>query len=637
MQVCIPGRTISRTFTASLVTWEDRQHSNQLDTTKSPERKVQRAQVSKLIMAADRLSESRKADTLESYLMSKLSSDQFYTPYRWVAFTRLIRFALARQLFSVAIALYDRMLKEGFVPLSPLRARFAALKLVHSSMKLEDVTESLGHVFLDENYDLSAFMQLLYFLLGVKKTPVVQVDDLARTYFSIKEVRACTCPDLIGELVRINMLAGRLAAAQHWLHTFEDSCKTEGVRPDSIPYADTLDTLVRIDPRNAPAIQAVLHEMHAQGIPPNVSIFNALIRVNVKQQRYREAFELYHVLMQRRSKDLMPNDVTFKLFFHVTRLISQKRRTRRPPNAVEPCVLFRDMLACHLQQTDGQPLMRSTSLSASAFQTALRAFIARGDYLCASIVVHSLDTFGFSANLQTYRIVFANLLSRIRAEIKAARWSEEYRLVDFFTHIQPTEVLDLSVLDSRIQSKQIMGNLGMTPTGQSLSKDLRSDFTSAEPLESSIMWTETVSEFLDFCQPYCQSNDDIFEVILPCIAPSGATNDTPTVPMLIGQDVPPVNDRFSPLPLARLLQKAFLGAMWVNSSHRNGNKWDWRSVVEKAVRHARKRMIPPLIPAHQTGSLRLQDKLKRRPQLPFAASRRRRSARSGWEIDFVAE
>ncbi|KAI6148532.1 hypothetical protein BKA82DRAFT_992352 [Pisolithus tinctorius] len=601
------------------------------------ERKIHRVQVNNLILAAERLLETKNAHTIQSYLMSKISADKFYNPYRWVAFARLIRFALARQLFSVAIALYDRLLNEGFAPPSSIRARMTAIKLVDSSKRLEDVIAPLKQVFADESYDSAAFMQLLYFMLSVKKVPVPLVDNLARIYTTVGNIETCSCPDLVGEVVRISVQSGDMDAAQHWLRTFEESCRKMNVGIDAAPYANLLDSLMRVDPGNTSAMKAILEKMKAADIPPSISVFNTLIHVNVKQQRFREAFELYRVLMTQRSDQLMPNDVTFKTLLRATRLFSQKRRAKRPPNAVEPSQIFRDMLECHLQQTEGQPLGRSTSLSASGFQMALRSFIARNDYLGAFIVVRLLDIFGFSADLQSYRAVLAHLLSRIKREMESPRRPNEYRLTDFLMHLFPNEKPDLNDMLCRVQNNK----LALQP---SLEGPVASELLPkpGNPLASdpstSVVEPDVVSHLVNLSEPNCHSDEDLFQVTPSTIIHSSARTRrrrplyVPTLPVLMGDDAPPVNNRCSPTPLARLLQKAFLGVLWASSPSFNPC---WHGLLQKVVGDAKKRMIPPMDGADSAKGAELRKHLSRKPPLPFAASRKRRSARAGWEIEFT--
>ncbi|KAI6116614.1 hypothetical protein EDD16DRAFT_1591944 [Pisolithus croceorrhizus] len=604
-----------------------------VDSSMHTERKAHRAGINNLLLAADRLLESRHAHTIQSYIMDKISAHKFYNSYRWVAFTRLIRFSLSRQLFSMAIVLYDRLVSEGFAPPSSIRATIIAIRLVDSSEDPQDAVEPLTQVFADESYDTAAFMHLFYFMLSVKKAPIPLVDNLAHIYTTTRKIELCSCPDLIGEVVRINTQAGRLDAAQCWLHAFEESSQSEDVGMDASPFAALLHTLMRIDPRNTPALQAILEKMRTAGIPPNISIFNTLIWVNVKQGRFQEAFELYHVLVAQRSEQLVPSDVTFKILLRAVRLLSQKRRSMRLPNVMEPRQIFREMLECHLQQTGGQPLGRSSSLSASALQMALRTFIARRDYLGASVVVRLLDAFGFSADLQSYRIVLAHLLSRIKREAKSARRPGEYRLADFLMHLRPDERIDLNDMTSRIQDGQ--------PTPQLSSQGPMS--TDLHPSPSLLLNSEgssrdVVSHILKLSEPDRCSDEDLLDVAPSTIIHSSVRARrhrrmyVPTMPVLCGDDAPPINNRCSSIPLARLLQKAFLGNLWASSPSFNPR---WHTLVQRVVGDAKKSMVPPMDVADFAKATESRKHLDRKPGLPFALSRKRRSARAGWEIEFV--
>ncbi|KAH0839477.1 hypothetical protein J3R83DRAFT_289 [Lanmaoa asiatica] len=326
---------------------------------KETSQKIHRARVNNLVFGADRLLLTPRANTLESYLMSKLSDAKFHNTYRSVAFMRLVRFCLERHLFDVALALYDRMLKEGFLAVYSLSLRMTALNIVQQAKSLGETLPPLKKLFEQEAYDVAAFIDLAYYLTHDKHASGEFVDDLAHAFASIRQIKLTEYPDLVGELASINMRADRLDAAQTWLQAFEDMCGAQGVLPDVAPYSEIINTLNEIDPMNGDAIQDVLFRMKSAGVSPDASVFNALIRVNLVRQRYQEAFALYQVLMEKRSDELMPNDVTYKMLFRATNLLSHPRLARRlgrPENAVPPRSLFREMLACHLEQTKGRPL-----------------------------------------------------------------------------------------------------------------------------------------------------------------------------------------------------------------------------------------------------------------------------------------
>ncbi|KAF8554679.1 hypothetical protein OG21DRAFT_1462133 [Imleria badia] len=593
--------------------------------TQETSQKIHRARVNTLLFGADRLLLTPRADSLESYLMTKLSDDKLYNTYRSVAFMRLIRFCLERHLFDIALAIHDRMLKEGFLAVHALSLRMTALDVVRKATHLRLIVPPLQKLFEKKAYDVPAFMDLVHYLTDDKHAPGALVDDLAHAFVSIRQIKLSEYPDLVGLLASVNMRADRLDAAQAWLKVFEDVCGAQGVLPDVIPYSDIISTLNDIDPKNADAIQDVLVRMKAAGVSPDANVFNALIRVNFVQQRYQEAFALYHVLMEKRSDELMPNDVTYKMLFRAANVLSHPRfarRHRRPENAVPPRRLFREMLGCHLEQTNGQPLGRSTIVSVSAFHLALRTLMAREDYAAAFIAIHALFAFGFQPNLQTYLIVFVNLLHRMKREATLPRPEGSYRLVDFLTHLRPNEDPDLHTLLDRIRHHQ-------------------------PPLEhtcSSSVGIDTVSHLLRLGEHARPTDDDLPNVpSLPRFPPPPHPRQRhaqiPTVAMLTGTaDLAP-NQRafFSPVPLARIVHKALLGELFRKAVHR-GVDWDWKGAVGPIIQETQREMIPEGVGEGAEGA----EGVEREGQgvLPFAAARmrrRKRSARGGREIAFDFE
>ncbi|KAI9460395.1 hypothetical protein HD554DRAFT_2196995 [Boletus coccyginus] len=569
-----------------------------------------------------------RADTLESYLMTKLSDAKFYNTYRSVAFMRLIRFCLERHLFDVALALHDRMLKEGFLAVSPISLRMTALNFARKATNIREIVSPLKKLFEKEAYDVLAFTDLIHYLTNDKHAPGVLVDDLAHAFVSIRQIKLSEYPDLVGELASINMRAGRLDAAQTWLQVFEDVCGAQGILPDVTPYSNIISTLNDIDFKNSEAIQDVLVRMKSAGVSPDGNIFNALIRVNFVHHRYQEAFALYHVLMAKRSDELMPNDVTYKMLFRATNLLSRPRlarRHRRPENAVPPRRLFRDMLACHLEQTNGQPLTRSTVVSVSAFHLALRTFMACEDYAAAFITVRALPAFGFQPNLQTYLIVFVNLLDRMKHEANISHLQGSYRLVDFLMHLRPNEDPALHTLLDRI----------------------RHHHPAFERAGSSI-GIETISHLLALGEHTRPTDDDLPDVpTLPRFPSQPPLRQRhaqiPTVPLLTGAENPSPNERafFSPVPLARVVHKALLGELFRKAVHR-GEDWDWKGATGPIIEETRREMIPEgMDAAMRSETLEKRTERKdRQGMLPFAAARmrrRRRSARGGREVEFGFE
>ncbi|KAF8436800.1 hypothetical protein L210DRAFT_3647618 [Boletus edulis BED1] len=558
--------------------------------------------------------------------MTKLSDDKFYNTYRSTAFMRLIRFCLERHLFDVALALHDRMLKEGFLAVHALSLRMAALNVVRKATHLKGIVPSLKTLLEKKAYDVPAFMDLVHYLTDDKRAPSTLADDLAHAFVSIRQIKLSEYPDLVGLLASVNMRANRLDAAQRWIQAFEDACGAQGILPDVAPYSEIISTIHDIDPKNGDAIQDVLVRMKSAGVSPDANVFNALIRVNLVQQRYQEAFALYHVLMEKRSDELMPNDVTYKMLFRAMNVLNNprlSRRHRRPENAVPPRRLFREMLACHQEQTKGSPSGRSTVISVSASHLALRTFMAREDYAAAYIAIRALPAFDFQPNLQTYLIVFVNLLHRMKHEGNLPCPEGSYRLVDFLTHLRPNEDPDLHTILDRIRHHPL----------------------ASESTSSSSVGIDTVSHLLRLGECAQSTTDDLPDTRTLPRFPSQRERDVqiPTAAMLTGASNVASNQRvfFSPIPLARIVHKALLGELFRKAIHR-GIDWDWKGAVGPIIEGTEREMIPEGM-AQITAALEKGERGERREEqcvLPFAAARmrrRRRSARSGREIAFDFE
>ncbi|KAH7881869.1 hypothetical protein F5I97DRAFT_1914757 [Phlebopus sp. FC_14] len=588
---------------------------------------IQVARVNRLLLGADRLLNTPHADTIQIYLLDRISDEKFYNTYRAVAFTRLIRFALQRRLFGVGVAVYDRMLHEGFLPISSIRVRMEALKIVDRSTEVWDSLPPLKKLFSEKAYSPDAFMEFLDFLQYDKRASAVFLDDLAQVYLSVHKVPLSEYAGLVGELARINLLSKRPVAAEKWIKKFESMCSIDDVQPDAAPYADLIETIKDLDPRNWEAIQLVLQRMKSQGVPPDITVFNTLIRVNLLQKRYTEAFALYHALMQRRSPDLMPNDVTFKMLLKATPLISYKRISvgrmhRRPDNAVSHRKIFRDMLDCHLQETNGQPLARCTVLSVSAFHRSLRTFMELEDYPAAFTLVRAFSTFGFPLNLQTYLIVLTSLLHRMKRELGHVRQEGEHRLADFLMHLRSDEPVNFDLIASRIKRGERVVEFG----------------------DSSSVWTNTLTHLLQLGD-ICQTANDFLDVDAHSSVPINLEKRhrrqsalMPTVEQLTGAQPTPPHTYFSPTPLARILQKTLLGALFKKAQQR-GEGWDWKAAAGAILRETTEELIPPI---SDEGDERTKEHIRgREGVLPFSASRMRRrkrkSARAGKEISLFAE
>ncbi|KAH7907123.1 hypothetical protein BJ138DRAFT_1160869 [Hygrophoropsis aurantiaca] len=554
--------------------------SSEEDNRSSRQLRAQRISLNFILSSVERLCKAKTTDNIESFLTHRLLSRKFNTSYRATAFSRVISLLLQKHLFDSATSLYNRMVLEGFVPPNTIRVRIQAVSIVQCGLDEKNI-QALKALFKDTVFEMEAFSELLHLLLHETETPFHVVNDIAETYFDIRQTIIALAPELVSELVNASLRTGRVDEAQRWLEKFEDSSRMAGRTPDASVYASMIDILGNVDPCNSSTSQAVLQRMKEKGVLPNISIFNSLIRAELVKQCYFEAYTLYRVIMQKRSTKLMPNDETYKMLFRTTKLTSHNRGSRsrkhkRPLNAVAPRQLFHDMLQCHFTQL--KECGRSDVVSASSLHIALRTFMMLEDYPAAFTLIHSLQGLGSRPILQTYLIVITNLILRIKRELGHVRQHGEYRLADFLLQMEPGIIGGPHELMQKTEEAQ--------ENGRKISLD-----------------PATVAQLLRLGEPKRLDESDLGSPPLRCAA-SHATNSAstsrihrrshrmPTLAMLTCEEIIFPTTPFSSVPLARILHKVILASLFKKAMARTD--WDWNEAFDLILSSTREEMIPSL-------------------------------------------
>ncbi|KAG2153454.1 uncharacterized protein EDB93DRAFT_1135011 [Suillus bovinus] len=522
-----------------------------------PTRRVLRSRVNGLLRSIDSRILANGPDDVESYIHDRISVAKLNNVYRSTMFNRLIRFLLERNLFKLAISVYERMLHEQFFP-----SRDISLQVI-------------------------AMTEL--------------ADDTAHASVPISNVNLSASGNMVSVMVTSCMRVGKMSVAERWLKKYESDCMEQGVAPDAAPYAGILETLQEIQPENSEAVKAMLYRMRSEGVTPDISVFNTLIRSSIARREYIEAFGLYHAIMANRSASLLPSDLTFKKLFNVSKFWGQKRsrKHKRPDNAVPPRQLFRDMVQCHLLHTGNEPLAHSNIISVSCLHLALRTFMALEDYPATLMTLRAFDYFGFQPNLQTYLIVITGLVLRIKQELGHVCRASQYRFTDFVTHMRPREPPDIDVLEWRIQHEEPVVKLcGPACVGP-----------------------ETVTHLLTLGEPAASEATHAGRKRLP-------TSTIPSVDMLIGTTLLPPFQEVSLAPLVRLLRKVTILSLFRKAAGGKREGGDWKAAVGPILLGAKEEMwcdcepspeSRPVIKRKQRGKIGVQ-----RGSLPSSASRVRK-------------
>ncbi|KAG1791587.1 uncharacterized protein HD556DRAFT_1272864 [Suillus plorans] len=513
-------------------------------------RRVFRSRVNGLLRSIDSRILAKGPDDVETFIHDKISVAKFNNVYRSTMFNRLIRFLLERDLYKLTISVYKRMLQEQFFPSRDI------------SLKVTAMTEI--------------------------------VDDMADAFVTIRNVDLSASGNMVNVMVTACMRAGQLSAAENWLKKYEGDCMKQGVAPDAAPYAGILETLQEIQPENSGAVQATLYRMRSEGVTPDISVFNTLIRSSLARREYSEAFGLYHAIMTNRSASLLPSDLTFKKLFHASKFLGQKRsrRHKRPDNAVPPRQLFRDMVQSHLLRTGNAPLAHSNIISVSCIHLALRTFMALEDYPAALMTLRAFDHFGFQPNLQTYLIVITSLVLRIKQDLGHVYRAGQYRFADFVMHMRPREPPDVDPV------VELSGPASVGP--------------------------ETVTHLLTLGEPIAPSRSETAHAGRKRLSMSSI----PTVDMLVGTTLLPPFQELSLAPLVSLLRKVTIVGLFRKAAGGKREGWDWKAAVRPILSGAKEEMwrdfepspeSRPVIKRKQRGHIGAK-----RGSLPSSASRVRK-------------
>ena len=562
-------------------------------------RRVFRAHVDGFLRSIDTRVLAKGPDNVEVYIHDKISLPKFNSIYRSTLFNRLICFLLERHLFTIAISVYYRMLREHFLPSRNISLRMRGLILAKENAVGPEMVAAMEQVFRAQGYTLAMLLEVLHFLTTSANASAEFLDGLADAFISTRNIDLSASGNLVSLMVTACMRAGKMTAAERWLKKYEADCAEQGVTPDAAPYAGVLETLQEIQPENSAAVQATLYRMRSKGVMPNLSVFNTLIHSKLTRREYAEAFGLYRAMMTNRSTStfLLPSDLTFKMLFRASKFLSQRgsRKHKRPANAVPPRQLFRDMVQCHLMRTGNVPRAPSNIVSPSCLHLALRTFMTLEDYPAALMTLRGFPQFGFRPTLQTYLIVITSLVLRIKQELSRARQANEHRFADFVMHMKPREPPDIDVLERRIaRGERVVAVSGSACVGP-----------------------ETVAHLLGLAQPAAHAGHT-----------RSPRSVVPTVDMLLGAALVPPLQAFSLPPLVTLLRKVLFASLYKKAAGGKREGWRWQVAVAPILRSAKEEMWPEFAPgvasrqAVKRGRRRRAGALGR--PLPFLGSRVRR-------------
>lgn len=488
------------------------------------------------------------------------------------AYENVIRFLIKRTCLPAAVAVYERMVTEGFIVSPSVEAQMIVVAMGIADKKTKkELISSLKAVVRNQLFTDDDLFGLLSSMVELELSPVifnVIVDEFYKTHHSAEEFD----PDLgfYKKLVYSGIQSSNIGQALDTLSALPGSSINEDNMAEA--YASFIAGIRDTRHWDRETVSDVLGLMEKQGIEPGIGVFNALISYEVRTNSLRRAFAIYHAL--KNHPKLLPDDFTFGSLFNVlNRLYNPKRRKYRhdrhlPDDIPTPRALYRDMISALVRH----PRAPSFQLTTSLLNVVLRSFIYKTDYVGAYIAIRCFTSFHVPMNFKTYLIVFRHLMNRITYGIRAFRKMGDDKWADRFLSL-PYPIHDPSFLSGLELSNALAARI--------LEVSRRSSFKLDWPL------------YITAGAPHEQVPEKYH---------------VPTVENMLGRDPVPVDQPFDPVPLERLLKKAILAES--DSMRQLGHGKGANSYISKVIADAKDEMIPPGVSRPLKRMLRRREMLK---------------------------
>ncbi|OCH87675.1 hypothetical protein OBBRIDRAFT_698074, partial [Obba rivulosa] len=333
---------------------------------------------------------------------------------------------------------YGYMAREGFIPSTSLRVQLHLIHIAQNHPSPDEVLKALSEAFAMESFDEHCLQDLLRLLSYSLQCSAAFVDQVAALFYATRGPGFTFSTKTVDIMVRIHARAGKPTTAKRWADEFLKRAlrldNSESKRGAIHPYTTLLRDLAIYDKRNMEVYRGLVEQLKAEGVVPDLVMYNALIAGEVTGGRYSRALYIYFSLMTHRSRHMTPDAHTFGSIFRALRRMhslhpDRVRKYRHWRLILSPWMAFRQLLECHELRTAGRRSTPSPVIDVSVLNSALKMFMTVRDYAAAFVVVNVFQKCGLRADLSTYRIVVAALLDRIKEElpkIEASMEKESY-------------------------------------------------------------------------------------------------------------------------------------------------------------------------------------------------------------------
>ncbi|OSD01971.1 hypothetical protein PYCCODRAFT_1478131 [Trametes coccinea BRFM310] len=359
-----------------------------------------------------------------------LDGRAFNNAPRFQLYERSILYLLRYGDVMRAALLYSRMTREGYIPSVALRIQMHIVKLAELSMTEDQLLEILSDAFKNPAFDEAGLQDVLHTLVEGLNVSTDLVRRIVQRFLETREPDYKLSNGTITFLLHVHRKAGDDSGAEYWSTYSSPSPRPppspaeEPLDPVLHPYTTLLEDLTTSQPTFSVYKWALEHTL-AEDVEPDLPFFNALLAHEVSRRKYDVVFEIYRLLMAKRTAAVRPHAQTFAPIFRALHRLSCSHRYRRmhgirvPERTPSARSVYRDMLTCHVEETHGKPNTPSPVLDRTVLHRALRTFMAQHDYAAAYTAVRAFWYFPAALgqpSMTTYRLVYGSLLGRIRLQ-----------------------------------------------------------------------------------------------------------------------------------------------------------------------------------------------------------------------------
>ncbi|KAI0044177.1 hypothetical protein FA95DRAFT_1562544 [Auriscalpium vulgare] len=463
------------------------------------------------------------------------------------AFERITTLLLRHGHLPFAQRIVKNMQEEGLNLSANLRAKLVAAEHFRRAPEVdkEALVADLQAVVALPGFSEENLRELISFMARPPHLDADPIGRIVELYEAAKghDIRVSTA----NQLINVYSRSKSLEVAQQFL---PDASAVEALAAGldtgniAAPYTTMISQLADEDFRNPAQISALLAQMGALSVQPDLPLFNALIAMAVRARDLNKAFALYNTVRNSPSSALLPDAYTFGSIFKAAQMTFHRRTARSravkpPPDAPSPRELFRDLLECHIIATGRRPTCRSPVATTSVLNVALRMFMLTKDYRGAYVALVGFKMCALRPDVKTFRVVLVTLLAQVRMDTLGRRVAGEERWVDRF----------------------LGGGQGHHVTAAQIKDDAIEDFLF----------------FATRARPPGEAWDDAEQAQLRA----------PTRAMIEGLELPPKKEKWDLEPLERLVGKAILASL--ENSEERADRY-----VERALQPVIAEMIPPM-------------------------------------------